>query len=356
MMLRAGLSVFAFLFALGLLEVGSRPLAAEDDIRTEKRSPHRINSVCEFDADLGWKNRPHIEIEQGYIHANRLRKVLEKTNSQGLRSSREYLLKKPRGAFRVVTLGCSRTFGLGVDQGETYSDYMEKFLNEKLGRQAEVLNFGVNAFGLDQMSLMFETYAKNVEPDLVMLQLYGPSVDRIQYDSNWHTPKPAFRLVDGELVLENVPVPRKRFQGVGSWLVRHSVVFALIKRKSMEREQVRQKKRQADVRTQDLHLLATKILERLKQQTDAAEVPLVVFVWGPGRGLMPIATDAGVDVIHLDDYEKESPWIEKSPLDNPPPVKHWSAHGNRYVATALCNYVLQAGIETVDDRVDPVPK
>jgi len=350
-LLRLAISLLALALVLATLEVALRLLwrFQELDIRMSRPSPHPAKTVCEYNAYLGWKNRPNTEVELSYYHGRGRKKVLEKTNSQGVRG-REYSTSKPRGVFRVICLGCSRTYGFGVNQGETYPHYLEELLNQKLKRRAEVLNFGVNGYGLDQMALLFEKYARHFEPDLVILQMYGPSVNRLQYDVNYHTRKPAFSLVNGVLRLKNVPVPRKRFQNIENWLMRRSFLFVSIKKRMMKIEQSRREVRQARLRAQGLDLLASKILERLKQQTDAVGVPLVVFVWGSDRKLMPIAADAGINVIHLDDYEKESPWAETAALDNPRPTGHWSAHGTRYVATALCNYVLKSGIaESVED-------
>ncbi len=357
MILRVGLSVLALVLVLALLELAFRLLweFQDEDIRMSKPSPRRISAACEYDEYLGWKNRLNIEIEKSYVYGKEIRKVLEKTNSQGLRGP-ECSPSKPRGVFRIITLGCSRTYGLGANQEETYAHYLQELLSDKLKRQTEVLNFGVNAYGLDQMALMFEKYAKNFEPDLVFLQLYRPNIDRIQYDSNWHTPKPAFTLVDGTLILENVPVPESRFYAIDTWLARHSFLFASLKRRRMKIEQLRQKKRQSIVRTQGLYLLASKILGRLKQHTDAVGVPLVVFVWGSGRKLIPIAADTGISVINLHDFEEVLPWIEIGSLDNPPPIRHWSAHGNRYVATALCNYVLRSGIAAPAEDTTTLPE
>ena len=356
--LRIGLSLFALVLLIALLEGASRLLwdFQGDDIRMSKPAPRRINTVCEYDAYLGWKNRANIELEQSYVHGKTPVRVLERTNSQGLRSP-QCSTNKPRDVFRVVTLGCSRTYGLGVNQDETYPHYLQQLLSTRLEQRIEVLNFGVNAYGVDQMALMFENYAKHFEPDLVFLQLYRPNVDRIQYNSNWHTPKPAFSLVDGTLVLRNVPVPKNRLYSVEDWLARHSYLFASIKRRRMRIEQLQQKKRESRLPTHDLYLLASKILERLKQQTDALNVPLVVFVWGPsGRKLMPIAAEPGINTIDLRDFEDASTWIETAPLNNPPPIRHWSAHGNRYVATALCNYVLKSGIAEPVEKAKAVPE
>ncbi len=76
-------------------------------------------------------------------------KTFIKTNSEGFRDS-EHNLKKPKGVFRIIVLGDSFTYGLGVEAEETYSKILEKILNEASVRRDiryEVFNMGIAGIG-----------------------------------------------------------------------------------------------------------------------------------------------------------------------------------------------------------------
>jgi len=132
-----------------------------------------------------------------------------RTNSIGVRSDHEYPLKRPLGRHRALVIGDSYTQGWGVNNGERWSDYLEKE-HPKL----DTMNFALTATGTDQQLLIYESIAKPYEADLYILAPctnnilrniaeFGPRVGE-QYRS-----KPYFTLDDGSLVLHNVPVPNK---------------------------------------------------------------------------------------------------------------------------------------------------
>ena len=110
-------------------------------------APGRKVGLFEYDKDLGWINRPHYEAKVRWPH----RVTLDKINSQGMRDY-EYPYQKGKDVFRIAVLGCSRTYGYGVNMEETYSKVLESMLNEK-HKKVEVLNFGVNGYGICHMTL-----------------------------------------------------------------------------------------------------------------------------------------------------------------------------------------------------------
>ena len=78
-------------------------------------------------------------------------------------------------------------------------------------------NFGVGAFGVDQMWMTLRHYALPLDPDLVVLGFIRYDLDRslstYRRDHIWRW-KPSFRLVDGELApmtLDNRPSAARRF-------------------------------------------------------------------------------------------------------------------------------------------------
>lgn len=91
-------------------------------------------------------------------------------NAHGTRGP-EFTEAKPSGTVRIISLGDSRTFGWGLNDGETYSALLQKHLQEKfgLGKKIEVINCGVNAWSYPQMSVFFREYALRWQPDMVIL-------------------------------------------------------------------------------------------------------------------------------------------------------------------------------------------
>ena len=91
--------------------------------------------------------------------------VLE-TNAQGLRSNRDLDWPRDRSRFRVLLLGDSYTFGLYMDQTDTYGAQLERLLEN-----SEVLNAGALGYTIVQEATLFEERARFVEPDVVVLQV-----------------------------------------------------------------------------------------------------------------------------------------------------------------------------------------
>lgn len=101
-----------------------------------------------------------------------------------------------KSKLRIVTLGDSYTFGQCVGDREIYSSYLEKILP-----YTEVLNFGVKAYGFDQMLLRLPS-ALTFQPDIVIVGFYNDDVERVKYNFIDYQ-KPKFILVDGQLELIN---------------------------------------------------------------------------------------------------------------------------------------------------------
>lgn len=93
--------------------------------------------------------------------------VTVRTNSKGLRSP-EITYEKPKGIKRVLVLGDSYTFGVFVDNWETYPAQLEeKFRKE--GKEIEVINAGyADGMDPDQMYAWLNNVGFKYEPDLVV--------------------------------------------------------------------------------------------------------------------------------------------------------------------------------------------
>lgn len=107
---------------------------------------------------------------------------------------------------RIVLLGDSFTFGLGVNEGETFTDRLAQ-----ANPNMEFLNFGVPGYSTDQEYLLQQEVASNFRPEIYLLLFYlgNDIVDNmLPVPLQVQKEKPLFRLTeDGTLILTNVPVP-----------------------------------------------------------------------------------------------------------------------------------------------------
>ncbi len=159
-----------------------------------------------YDPLLGWKLPPDIVLQESKEEYS----VSYTSNAQGFRSHRDF--DKPLSGRRIALLGDSYTFGSGVEDDQTFAAVLESRLEDTWCD-----NFGIGAFGIDQMWLTLRHYALPLEPELVILSFVRPDLDRslssYRKDHIWRW-KPAFRLVDGRpvpMTMDNRPGPIRRF-------------------------------------------------------------------------------------------------------------------------------------------------
>jgi hypothetical protein len=145
------------------------------------------------------------DAHRGYHHAPGLRTqetgVLVTTNSRGMRGSREYSVPKPEAVVRVVALGDSFTFGVGVPDDATWPAQLEAALPG-----SEVVNLGEPAYAHDQMYFALSDEGLKLEPDVVIVGFYPNDVVRDEL-TFYCAEKPRFTLGAEGWHVENVPVP-----------------------------------------------------------------------------------------------------------------------------------------------------
>jgi lysophospholipase L1-like esterase len=89
------------------------------------------------------------------------------TNADGLRAPLHEAARTP-GVFRVMTLGCSTTFGWGVADDESYPARLEAILQAK-GQQVEVINAGQPGYTSFQGLWLWRELLHRYKPDLVLI-------------------------------------------------------------------------------------------------------------------------------------------------------------------------------------------
>ena len=95
-----------------------------------------------------------------------------RTNRYRLRDD-EFPRSKPPGEFRILVLGDSFTFGLGVAHDDLYTEQVEQFLDEIPGcAPAQVINAGVAGYNTTQELIYLLREGLSFQPDLVVLGFY----------------------------------------------------------------------------------------------------------------------------------------------------------------------------------------
>lgn len=177
--------------------------------------PQYGGKPAQFHPTLGLSLIPNFDgiyISQGHQSVTHIR-----TNSLGFRDS-EVLIPKPDDVFRILVLGDSITFGLGVKEEEVFPEALEEVLNgnAKAGSaQFEVINAGVPGYGTTQELLQYQLYGRQLNPNLVILAflvsndlLDNLCIDQILPDHTFvrvSPTKPCFALRNGELIEVHSP-------------------------------------------------------------------------------------------------------------------------------------------------------
>ena len=90
------------------------------------------------------------------------------TNEEGLRVPL-HAPDKPAGKHRIMTLGCSTTFGWGVADAESYPARLEALLRDKGRDDIEVINGGQPGYTSFQGRWLWDRTLKHYEPDVVLI-------------------------------------------------------------------------------------------------------------------------------------------------------------------------------------------
>lgn len=158
-------------------------------------------AVVIYDETLGWSFRPKATRQAGTFTIN----------SAGFRSRRDFSVRPPADTLRIALFGDSFTAGDDVSDDEVWSRLLERNLNSA-GIRAEVLNFGVGAYGMDQAYLRWREQGKRFAPDIVIFGLQPENLKRnvnvfrqLLHPSGPAFSKPRFALIDNELQLLNAP-------------------------------------------------------------------------------------------------------------------------------------------------------
>jgi hypothetical protein len=320
--------------------------AAEIALRLRFESPAEITGAAVWEAAefgdltyhwdryhpvLGWTNEP------GYV-SDRAVPFQITINSIGLRGAREYSRDASPGVTRIALFGDSLAFGEEVDDDETIGAHLER---QRDG--LEVLNYGVHGYGLGQSVLRLELEGGELDPDHYLLTVLFPENlvrDRVRHFLH---PKPAFRLQDGTVVVDNTPVPEASRMPL---LMRHSFAAAWLLGRSGAWH------RGLEGRGPDLEL-GRKMVERAAASCRARRRPLTVVVMLAPAGVVRYLAEPSWRR-RFEAQQREFMAVEASVVDLVPtqvgayaaegeallaPRAHWSARGNQLWAAAILEHL-----------------
>lgn len=304
---------------LVLVALAAGAIASELGLRVYARLTHQERGLV-FDAELGWRMLPGIEKVGRFWSGTRPARI----NSHGWRDA-ERSYENASGQRRLVVVGDSFTFGVGVDAEERFTEVLETLVPD-----LEVLNLGMNAIGPDQELLILEREGLRYGPAFVVCQLYmGNDFTDVAYVRNGYMPKPYFRLEAGELV--QVPPVRTWDVTLRECGYLGELAFRLVQRRTSYRVEA------PEWSERDTTPLVEALLLRMHAaaaRAGARFLVLLVRVQSPKRHvdvLLPGLAAAGIPVVdpgaHFQDpAEHARLWL---------PEGHWAPAGHRLAAEAL---------------------
>ncbi|MEO8609488.1 MAG: hypothetical protein ABI690_16470 [Chloroflexota bacterium] len=134
--------------------------------------------------------------------------VLVQLNNFGLHAP-SYSLAKPPGIFRILIVGDSFPQGMQVNTAETFPWRLQQNLGQINGKQVEVINLSIDAYGTDRELLLYAMLGWQFQPDLVLLSVYpGNDIQDNEIDLEalrygYRIGRPFFTLDNGVLDFHN---------------------------------------------------------------------------------------------------------------------------------------------------------
>jgi len=180
--LKASILLAAFLLLLGFLALEAYVHAHEDVTeageprfgkyalrpyvfplaRAQEARERILNGSPQYlipDSRLGWRPAPNARFS--------LPSHSFETNSIGLRNPREFAVQKPAGVLRIAAFGDSYVHGDEVNYDQTWIALAEQALAARM--PAEIMNFGVGGYGIDQAYLYWKLVGRDYRPNIILI-------------------------------------------------------------------------------------------------------------------------------------------------------------------------------------------
>ena len=155
-----GLVFAGFLFAAAAIELACWSYVKLHNIQAPSYLYENRIDMLAPDPLIGYVNKPDFS---AYCFGN----IHVRTNERGFRGVRPVAVSKKPGVTRIVGIGDSVMWGVGVRLEDSIMGWLER----KLGRDraCEVIDAGVIGYSTYQELLFFEKYIEPLKPDIVMV-------------------------------------------------------------------------------------------------------------------------------------------------------------------------------------------
>jgi len=195
--LRLGAMLLALAATLTVLLIAGVPGPDRARSALHALRPGSETRYSRYDPLLGWTSRPGLTVPDMYGPGGALT-----IDDQGFRHAGP-VARDPAPRRRVLCLGDSFTFGLGVGDADTWCERLAA-----ADPSVETVNMGESGYGVDQAFLRYRRDAAGLRHDLVLFAFIANDFDRMRSARYDGYPKPTLRLTDGALRAAHVPVPR----------------------------------------------------------------------------------------------------------------------------------------------------
>jgi len=285
-------------------------LSALDGVPYELTPNHRYE----------WKYGPRSVFDRGFS-------IPVRTNAMGFRDD-PVIMPKPEGTVRILAVGDSFTWGLGVAEEDGWVEQLESLLAQRMHRPVEVINTGVGSWNTEVEAAFLAGKGMSLAPDAVILGFLvndfraadtGYAIDDRGYlvtrFKDGSQPAGAERLHLQSLLYEEKPRGNMFRRLVDS---SHLIRWISGRRlKTEKRTLMMFNDKTAKQRIWDA-------LDRIHRMTDTAGIPLFVLVFPYVEDPIPTAEKADLDELAAVCHESGLPCLRmEEALAGIPPEELW---------------------------------
>ena len=333
------------------VEIGYRiidpfPYFSDDEINLTQHG-----NLSQYDQLLGWKGVPGGEAEFTTVNNS----IWLTHNSDGFRDiEHENSGNKPS----IVFLGDSFTWGYEVEFDEMFVNLVRNKLPNY-----EIFNLAHRGYGTDQELLTFTQWYEDQPLKVVILMFSENDVEENMTNISYDKPKPQYQIVDNNLVLTGVPVPKieewtssssaekespPRNMFLQNLLFKSHFIHDISFRIDLLQSDSNSKNVQRKYKKKEL-VLTSRILEELKQEVESSGARLVIFFIPSKREVeqlgdtQPYQTEIITlcQELGIEYYDLASEFQGIWPRAYYRYGIHLNARGNRIAADAIYSYLTQ---------------
>jgi len=272
------------------------------------------------------------------------------TNSAGMRGTREYTVRKNQNIERILMLGDSFIFGLGVEDDEVVSAVLEDILNAESnnGVTFEVINLAVSGFGQAEELVTYRERGRNYQPDIVVLYYFDNDVGNNAVSKLFEVTEDGILLRTGNIYLPGVKF-RELLYSIAPirWLFTHSQAWNLIRNRLsylVQHSKLREQglKSFSDVQVKSITLTKALIYQLIVDIRADDAKPIIVVI--PNKNAMssnfPLerraVMNAGAELIDGRNYLVKENYYSRD--------GHWNASGHRKTAEILAQMIRRENV------------